>query len=411
MPIHSCRSCGEPLNHLFIDLGISPLANSYVSQDHLQRMEPFFPLKTYVCDSCYLVQTEDHETPEHIFSEYTYFSSYSDSWLQHAKQYVDMITDKCKLTSEHQVVEIASNDGYLLQYFQEHEVPVLGIEPAANVAAKAIEQGIPSITEFFGVQLANKLVEQGIRADLLLGNNVLAHVPDINDFVAGMKLLLQTGGTITMEFPHLLRLIQDRQFDTIYHEHYSYLSLHAVSNLFKRHGLELFDVEQLPTHGGSLRIYAKHDGDSDKSVSLRITELLQEEKDNGLLELATYADFRERVKQLKRNLVQELVALKEQGKRIVGYGAPAKGNTLLNYCGIDFDYLDYTVDRSPHKQEHFLPGTRIPIHAPERLLETKPDYVLILPWNLKEEIIGQTSFIREWGGKWIVPVPEVEVVE
>lgn len=410
MKVNHCRLCGAPLNHLFVDLGVSPLANSYVNAERMQQMEPMFPLRTHVCNECFLVQTEDYETPENIFSDYAYFSSFSESWLVHCKQYVDTMIERFSLNASHQIVEIASNDGYLLQYFLDKSIPVLGIEPAANVAEQAVAKGVSTIVDFFGVKLAQELRKNGNGADVLLGNNVLAHVPDINDFVAGMKILLQGDGVITMEFPHLMQLIQQNQFDTIYHEHYSYLSLSTVCKLFEKHKLEIFDVECLPTHGGSLRIYGKHKEDVTKPVSHRVHMLLKEEHQNGLLEVGTYSDFKEAAKHVKWQLTRFLVELKQQGKTIAGYGAPAKGNTLLNYCGIDSDYLDYTVDRSPHKQGKVLPGTRIAIHEPEYIRETRPDYLLILPWNLKDEIMTQTSFIREWGGKWIVPIPQVTVI-
>ncbi|MBO7747244.1 class I SAM-dependent methyltransferase [Paenibacillus sp. MWE-103] len=405
----ACRLCGEQLNQPFLDLGVSPLANSYVKSIH--HMEYVYPLRVVVCEHCYLVQTEDYETPDHIFTDYAYFSSFSDSWLEHCERYVGEMTARFGLTSSHQVMEIASNDGYLLQYFAERGIPVMGIEPAANVAAIAIEKGIPSVVDFFGTRLAESLSAQGKRADLLLGNNVLAHVPDLNDFVAGMKVALNPKGLITMEFPHLMQLIEHCQFDTIYHEHFSYLSLTAVRRLFDKHGLTIFDVEELPTHGGSLRIYASHADDPQYPVSGRVAALLAQETVYGLTDLATYRNFHRKVFRLKRALLQFLLERKSQGRQIVGYGAPAKGNTLINYCGINHEYLDYTVDRSTYKQGHYLPGSRIPIYDPEKLKETKPDYLFILPWNIKEEIMEQTAFIREWGGRWLLAVPELQVVE
>jgi len=412
MKIQSCRLCGHALSHTFIDLGLSPLANSYVNSERLYKMEPMYPLRTFVCDHCFLIQVEDFESPQHIFSDYAYFSSYSDSWLAHCKQYADRITARQGLDADKQVIEIASNDGYLLQFFKEKGIPVLGIEPAENVAEQAREKGIPTVVEFFGTVSAEAVRSEGMEADLLIGNNVLAHVPDLNDFVAGMKLLLAEAGIITMEFPHLLRLMQENQFDTIYHEHYSYFSFTTVNQLFARHGLIVFDVERLETHGGSLRIYAAHKNeDNYANITDAVEELLKYEAACGVTNLKRYADFKERVVKVKRQLLQFLLTLKEEGKHIVGYGAPAKGNTLLNYCGIDSDYLDYTVDRSPHKQGMHLPGSRIPIYGPEHLRATQPDYVLILPWNLKQEIIEQTEYIREWGGRWIIPIPEVMVVE
>ncbi|AIQ26370.1 class I SAM-dependent methyltransferase [Paenibacillus sp. FSL H7-0737] len=403
-----CRFCGTELNTLFLDLGISPLANSYVKS--VSQMEYMYPLRTYVCENCYLVQVEDFESPEHIFSEYAYFSSYSDTWLEHCRKYVEHMVDRFHYTSDTNVVEIASNDGYLLQYFKEKGISVLGIEPAANVAKSAIEKGIDTSVNFFGTVLARSLKGEGKMADLLLGNNVLAHVPDLNDFVEGMKILLKPHGTITMEFPHLLQLIEHNQFDTIYHEHYSYFSFTTVCRLFAKHNLSIYDVEQLETHGGSIRIYACHLENKDISASTAINELLEKELLFGMTNIEMYKGVHTKAVQLKRTVLSFLLVLKEQGNTIVGYGAPAKGNTLINYCGIDRDYLDYTVDRSPYKQGTFLPGSRIPIYSPDLLKQTKPDYVFILPWNLKEEIIEQTSFIREWGGKWIIPVPEVVVI-
>jgi 2-polyprenyl-3-methyl-5-hydroxy-6-metoxy-1,4-benzoquinol methylase len=373
-------------------------------------MEHMYPLRTFVCEHCFLVQVEDFESPEHIFSEYAYFSSYSDSWLEHCRNYVEQIVDRFHYTGDTNVVEIASNDGYLLQYFKEKGISVLGIEPAANVAKSAIEKGIDTSVNFFGTELAKSLLEEGKMADLLLGNNVLAHVPDLNDFVEGMKILLKPHGTITMEFPHLLQLIENNQFDTIYHEHYSYFSLTTVCKLFAQHNLSIYDVEQLSTHGGSIRIYASHSENEECKESTAVQELLQQEILFGVNNIEMYKGFHTRTVQLKRQIISFLIDLKNQGSSIVGYGAPAKGNTLINYCGIDRDYLDYTVDRSPYKQGTFLPGSRVPIYSPDQLKLTKPNFVFILPWNLKDEIMEQTSYIREWGGKWIIPVPEVMVI-
>jgi hypothetical protein len=404
-----CRYCNAPLTITFVDLGMSPLANSYLTESHLTKAEPFYPLHVYVCERCFLVQLEEFESPQHIFSDYAYFSSYSDSWLEHARRYVQMVITGFGLTVKSQVVELASNDGYLLQYFQQQGIPVLGIEPAANVAAVAEKKGIPTLVEFFGQTLARRLVREGLRADLIVGNNVLAHVPDLNDFVGGMKVLLGSRGVITMEFPHLLRLIQENQFDTIYHEHFSYFSFMTVRKVFASHGLALFDVEEIPTHGGSLRIFARHDEDSSKPISDRIAKLVTVEEAAKLNCVETYQTFDEQVKQTKRNILQFFVAAKDEGKTIVGYGAPAKGNTLLNYCGIRCDFIDYTVDRSPEKQKRFLPGTHIPIRHPDAVKQTKPDYLFILPWNLKEEIMTQMAHIREWGGRFVTPIPEVRV--
>ncbi len=406
-----CRFCNEPLNQSFADLGMSPMANSIIKPTNMHKIESFYPLHAYVCNSCYLVQLEEFESPDSIFSDYSYFSSYSESWLVHAKNYTDYMTERFSINKDWHVVEIASNDGYLLKNFVANGVPVTGVEPAENVAKVAKEAGIPSVVKFFGQNAANELVEQGKGADLLLGNNVLAHVPDLNDFVGGMKILLKPNGVITMEFPHLLRLFKQNQFDTIYHEHFSYFSFITVEKVFKHHGIILFDVDQLPTHGGSLRIFGKHENDSSKQITDRVANLRQEEIDFGFTDPKTYDLFAEQVRETKRKLLEFLIQAKREGKHIVGYGAAAKGNTLLNYCGIRCDFLDYTVDLSPHKQNHGLPGTHVPILSPEKILETKPDYVLILPWNLREEIMKQMSTIRQWGGKFVVPIPEVKVFE
>ena len=405
----SCRFCGTPLSATVVDLGMSPLCESYLSQDQLNQMEPFYPLHVYVCDQCFLVQLEQYVSAEHIFTEYAYFSSYAETWLQHAKKYTDDMTARFGLDADSQVVEVASNDGYLLQYFVEKGIPSLGVEPAANVARVAVEKGVPTRVEFFGVESARRLAREGYSADLLLGNNVLAQVPDLNDFVAGMKILLKPDGVITMEFPHLMCLVAENQFDTIYHEHFSYFSFFTTEKIFAAHGLVLFDVEELTTHGGSLRIYARHAHDESKPISARALELREREVAAGVAGLAYYAAFDEQVKATKRALLAELIRLKAEGKSIVGYGAPGKGNTLLNFCGIRTDFLDYTVDRNPYKQGMFLPGTHIPIGHPDRISETRPDYVLILPWNFKDEIMSQMAHIREWGGQFIVPIPEVKI--
>jgi len=411
----SCRHCGAALSRSFCDLGMSPLANSYISPAQLSLAESYYPLHAFVCSDCYLVQLQEFESPQHIFSDYLYFSSYSSSWLKHAERYVKEVSERFGLGASHQVIEIASNDGYLLQYFQARGVPVLGIEPAANVAQVAQEKGIPSLAEFFGTGLAKRLVAEGRRADLLIGNNVLAHVPDLNDFVQGLKALLSPTGLITLEFPHLLRLMQQNQFDTIYHEHFSYFSLLTVERVFKAHGLCVFDVEELSTHGGSLRIFATHlEGASHQQSaahqqSQSVDALRRQEGDAGLARLETYADFEQQVQRTKRNLLTFLIQAKEQAKSVVAYGAPAKGNTLLNYCGAGTDLIDYTVDLSPHKQGKLLPGTRIPIFAPSRIAETKPDYLLVLPWNLRMEITSQMAQVREWGGRFVFPIPRLEV--
>ncbi len=405
-----CRFCRKSLKHTFVDVGMSPLSNAFLRQEQLNSAEKFYPLHAYVCEDCLLVQLEQFESPDQIFSDYAYFSSYSDSWLRHAKAYTELMVERFGFNPSSQVIEIASNDGYLLQYFQQKGIPVLGIEPAANVARVAEDKGIPSLVKFFGVETAKALASEGKSADLLLGNNVLAHVPDLNDFVAGMKIVLKPQGILTMEFPHLLQLVEQNQFDTIYHEHFSYFSFLTVEKVFAAHGLTLFDVEELPTHGGSLRIYARHEDAEAIVVNERVIQLKAKEVQAGLDQIETYLGFSEQVKSTKRKLLSFLIEVKNQGKSIVGYGAPAKGNTLLNYCGIRTDLLDYTCDRSPHKQGSFLPGTHIPIYHPDRIRETKPDYLLILPWNLKDEIMQQMAHIREWGGQFVVPIPQVEVI-
>lgn len=409
--MHTCRFCGTELRESFCDLGMTPLSNSYIAPDALQRMERFYPLHAYVCGECFLVQLPEFESPQHIFSDYAYFSSYSDSWLAHARSYTEAMIDRFGFDASHHIVEIASNDGYLLQYFKEKGITVLGIEPAANVAEVAKQKGIPSRVEFFGVAAARRLEHEGLQANLLLGNNVLAHVPDINDFVAGMKIALKQDGVITMEFPHLLRLMQENQFDTIYHEHFSYLSFTTVEKIFAKHGLTLFDVEELSTHGGSLRIYAQHAENTNRPISGRVHEIKDRETASNLGSLDAYVAFAEQVRETKRALLEFCISAKRAGKRIACYGAPAKGNTLLNYCGIRGDFVDYTVDRSPHKQGRCLPGTHIPIYAPDKVHETRPDFLLILPWNLKHEIMGQMAYIREWGGKFVIPIPQVEILQ
>lgn len=404
-----CRSCGAALEHTFVDLGMSPLANSYIKPEQLNRMEPFYPLHVYVCSKCLLVQLEQFSTPHDIFSDYAYFSSFSDSWLAHAKAYVGMIAERLSLGKNSKVVEIASNDGYLLQNFVARGIPVLGVEPAANVAEAAKKKGINTKVAFFGEKTALDLTAEGWNADLIIGNNVLAHVPDLNDFVKGLKVLLKPTGLITMEFPHLLQLMEQKQFDTIYHEHFSYFSFLAVEQVFARHGMKVFDVEELPTHGGSLRIYACHTQDASKPIGARARELKSREEGAGFSRLNHYLSFNPQVEATKRKLLSFLISVRQEGKRVVGYGAPAKGNTLLNYCGVRTDLIDYTVDRSPHKQGRFLPGVHIPIYAPEKIRESRPDYLLILPWNLREEVMQQMAFIREWGGQFVVPIPEVKV--
>jgi hypothetical protein len=410
-PRDVCRFCGRRLEHVVTDLGMSPLCESYLRPDQLDAMEPFYPLVVYVCDRCYLVQLKEYVSGEEIFRDYAYFSSYSDSWLDHCQWYTRQMISELALDGDSFVIEVASNDGYLLQYFVQAGIPCLGIEPARNVAEVAVSKGVPTIAEFHGVALATELAAEGRLADLVLGKNVLAQVHDVNDFVAGLKLLLKPHGTVTIEFPHLMRLVEGNQFDTIYHEHYSYFSFITVEAVFAAHGLTLFDVEEVPTHGGSLRIYARHEQDSARPVTARAIELRERERTAGVASLEYYAAFDEQVKATKRNLLEFLIDSRRAGKRVAGYGAPGKGNTLLNYCGIRTDFIDYTVDRSPHKQGKFLPGTHIPIFPPERIDQARPDYVLILPWNLTAEIVRQMSGIREWGGRFVVPIPSVRVLD
>jgi SAM-dependent methyltransferase len=405
-----CRFCRAPLRQTLVDLGMSPLCESYIDAAELNRMEPFYPLRVYVCEHCFLAQLEEFVSPKAIFTEYAYFSSYADSWLRHAKGYADMAARRFGLGAGSFVVELASNDGYLLQYFVEKGVPVLGVEPARNVAQVAIDKGVPTLVEFFGAQLAEKLAAEGRRADLVIGNNVLAQVPGLNDFVGGIKILLKPGGVATLEFPHLARLMDGNQFDTIYHEHFSYFSFLAVEKVFAAHGLTIFDVEELPTHGGSLRIYARHAGEAEGPVEPRVGGIRERELAGGLARMETYAAFGAKVAETKRKILEFLIEAKRKGKKVCGYGAPGKGNTLLNYCGIRTDFLDFTVDRNPYKQGKFTPGTHIPIFPPERIGEEKPDYVLILPWNFKDEIIAQLGYIRSWGGRFVVPIPEVKVL-
>ncbi len=406
----ACRFCGATLRHTFVDLGMSPLCQKHLQAHELSAMEPFYPLHVWVCEDCFLVQLEEFVAPAEIFGDgaYAYFSSFSDSWLAHAKQYADAMSDRFGLGKDHFVVEVASNDGYLLQYFAERGVSVLGIEPASNCAAAAHEKGIETLVRFFGEETAAAVAESHRRADLIAGNNVLAHVPDINDFVRGLKVLLAETGVITLEFPHLMRLVEENQFDTIYHEHFSYLSFTTVEEIFAKHGLTLFDVEELATHGGSIRIFAQHTSAA-RPVSDRVASMRAREDAEGMRGLDYYDAFGERVVETKRRLLEFLIEARRAGKRVAGYGAPGKGNTLLNYCGIRADFVDYTVDRSPHKQGGFLPGTHIPILHPDEIARTRPDYLLILPWNLKDEIIEQMSFVREWGCQFVVPIPEVRV--
>jgi SAM-dependent methyltransferase len=406
----ACRSCGAPLRHTFCDLGMAPLSNAYLEAGQLNAMERFYPLRAWVCAECFLVQLEQFEAPAGIFSEYAYFSSYAESWLAHAERYVEAMIPRFGLGAASRVVEIASNDGYLLQYFKRRGVPVQGIEPAANVARAAEEKGIPTLVEFFGSHCATRLAADGPCADLIVANNVLAHVPALNDFVEGVRILLAPGGIATFEFPHLLRLMLGNQFDTIYHEHFSYFSLLAVEKVFAAHALAVFDVEELPTHGGSLRLFAGHENFPGRQRTAAVTAVLAAERAAGLDRLESYAAFQEQAREAKRGLLDFLIGAKRAGKRIAAYGAAAKGNTLLNYCGIRGDFIDFVVDRSPHKQGKYLPGTHIPIEHPERIRETRPDYLLILPWNLKDEVMEQNACIREWGGRFVVPIPRVAVL-
>jgi len=405
----TCRFCKAPLSESFADLGMSPLSNAFLRETQLDAEERFFPLHAYVCGECFLVQVEEFESPDRIFQDYAYFSSFSESWLQHVKDYTAKMTQRFGLGANSRVVELASNDGYLLQYFKENGIPVLGIEPAANVAEIARKKGIPTEVLFFGEETAGKLLARGCAATLLVGNNVLAHVPDLNGFVRGMKILLKPDGILTMEFPHLLRLIEQNQFDTIYHEHFSYFSFFVVERIFAYHGLTVFDVEELPTHGGSLRIYARHPERADLPVAGSVSRLRGREKAAGLQDLEVYRSFGERLKRAKREVLAFLARAKQEGKRVVGYGAAAKGNTLMNYCAIGSDFIECVVDRNPHKQDLYLPGSHIPIRAPDVIRELKPDYLLILPWNLRAEIMEQMSYIREWGGKFVTPIPHVEI--
>ena len=404
----TCRFCEAALTRIFVDLGSSPLANDYLTADQTRQAESFYPLRVFVCPKCFLVQLPVQATPDRIFADYAYFSSYTESWVRHAKLYADAVIERFRIDSRSRVIEIASNDGYLLQHFVARGIPVLGIEPAANVAAEAERKGIRTRVAFFDETLARSFAP-GERADLIVANNVLAHVPALNGFVEGIAAMLKPHGVATLEFPHLLRLVNGNQFDTIYHEHFSYFSFTTVRTIFLAHGLTVFDVDELPTHGGSLRIYACRADDDGRPVEPAVASLIDREEAEGVCDLEWYSSFAEGVKDTKRKLLDFLIDARRQGKSVVGYGAPAKGNTLLNYCGIRSDFLDYTVDRSPHKQGRFLPGTHIPIHSPDRIFETRPEYVLILPWNVKDEVMHQMADVRIWGGRFVVPIPEVRV--
>ncbi len=407
-----CRFCKTQLEHVFIDLINSPASNSFLTQEQLNEPETFYPLKVYTCHKCFLVQVDEYKKSDAIFdSNYVYFSSYSTSWLQHASNYADKMTERFDYNQNSQVIEIASNDGYLLQYFLQKGIKVMGIEPTANTAEVAIEKGIKTIIEFFGTELADRLRNSwDVKADLLLGNNVLAHVPDIVDFVAGMKIILADEGVVTMEFPHLMQLVDNNQFDTIYHEHFSYLSFYTVKQIFEAQGLQMFDVEELPTHGGSLRIYAKHAADNSKPVTPAVENMLQKETAKGLNTLAYYDNFQQKALAVKLGITEFLIAQKRAGKKVAAYGAAAKGNTLLNYCGIKNDLISFVVDANPHKQNKFLPASHIPVVNEAHLKEAQPDYVIILPWNLKDEITAQLAYINDWGGKFVVPVPSLQII-
>lgn len=407
----NCRFCNEKLEHVFIDLYNAPASNSFLEKEKLNEPEMYFPLKVYTCSKCFLVQVDEYKKSEDIFSnEYVYFSSFSKSWLLHAKKYTDLMTRRFELNEDSQVVEIASNDGYLLQYFKEKNIKVLGIEPTSNTAAVAIGKGIDTVVDFFGTRLAARLVNEKSKADLLLGNNVLAHVPDINDFVKGMKIMLAEKGVITMEFPHLYQLVKHTQFDTVYHEHFSYLSFFTVRQIFRNAGLELFDVEEIPTHGGSLRIYAKHSEDLSKEITGNVTGMLEKEHAAGMNTMAYYTEFPKKAFRVKVDLLKFLLEQKENNKKVAGYGAAAKGNTLLNFSGVKQDLVDYVVDANPVKQGKFLPGSHIPVVNEAFLKEDKPDFIIIFPWNLKDEITEQLSYVKEWGGRFVIAIPQLTIL-
>lgn len=406
-----CRFCKTELTNLFIDLVNSPASNSFLTLEELNEPETFYPLKVYTCHNCFLVQVDEYKKSDAIFNnEYVYFSSFSSSWLQHAKKYTEMMIERFGYSKQTFIIEIASNDGYLLQFFKEKNIPVLGIEPTENTAAVARKKGIESISEFFGTKLADELAAKNIKADLLLGNNVLAHVPDIVDFVEGMKIILKDEGVITMEFPHLMQLVDNNQFDTIYHEHFSYISFYTVKQIFESAGLEIFDVDEIPTHGGSIRIYAKHKEDNTKKISSNVSALLNKEKSKGMTELSYYSNFAEKAESVKLDLLEFLIKQKKENKKVAAYGAAAKGNTLLNYCGVKNDLIHYVVDANPHKQNKYLPASHIPVMNEAFLKNDKPDFILILPWNLKEEIIEQLSYAKEWEAKFVIPIPELQII-
>lgn len=405
----NCRHCNTELETIFCDLQTCPPSNAMVKFEELNKPEIYLPLKVFVCSNCWLIQTDEIKKADQIFNdEYTYFSSFSSSWLEHSKKYVDYVIDRFGFNENSKVIEIASNDGYLLQYFKEKNIPVLGVEPTSNTAKVAIDKGIDTITEFFDSDLATDKLQN--KADLILGNNVLAHVPDLNDFVKGVKIALKPKGINTFEFPHLCKLIELNQFDTIYHEHFSYLSLTTVKTIFEFHGLEIFDVQQLPTHGGSIRVFAKHEEDSSKKIEKNVFDMLEFEESVGVNTINYYKNFQSKVDEIRTSFLSFLIQAKNENKKVIGYGAAAKGNTLLNYCGIKAsDLIDYVVDASPFKQGKYLPGSRIPVYHPHKIKETKPDYIIIFPWNLKSEITSQLSFIREFGGKFVINIPELKI--
>ncbi|MGD0123939.1 MAG: class I SAM-dependent methyltransferase [Terriglobia bacterium] len=408
-PAKSCRFCGAELKLTFVDLGMSPLCETYPSTHDFERGEVYYPLHVQLCERCLLVQLGEYQSRENIFTEYPYFSSYSDSWLQHAQSYCDKMVAELGLTQQSFVIEVASNDGYLLQNFVRRQVPVLGIEPAANVAKVAVEKGVPTLVEFFGERAAKDLAAGGRTADLVAGNNVLAQVPDLNDFVEGLRVILKPEGVLTLEFPHLLRLIERNEFDTIYHEHFSYFSLLTTQRILEAHGLKVFHVEELSTHGGSLRVYACRAESLKHEIRPSVGDVIAEETRAGLASADGYTRFAQKVKETKLALVEFLIGAARLGKSVAGYGAPGKSATLLHYCGIGKDLIQFTVDRSPYKQGRFLPGSHIPIYHPDRIREAKPDYVIILPWNLKDEIMAQLEFVREWGARFVVPIPELQI--
>ena len=407
----NCRLCNNPLSNVFVDLGNSPPSNSFVTKEYLEQGEMYYPLKVYVCELCFLVQIDEYKKSVDIFNNfYPYFSSYSKTWLEHARSYVEYMIERFNYNQDTSVIEIASNDGYLLQYFKEQSIQVMGIEPASNTAELAIKNGINTVIDFFNETLANDLARDNKKADLLLGNNVLAHVPDVNGFVRGLKIILKADGILTMEFPHLMQLIEKCQFDTIYHEHYSYFSFHTVKTLFQNHDLEIFDVQELPTHGGSLRIFVKHAGQDKIEISKHVNQLLGKERKLGMLDLAYYKNFESKILKIKYDLTRFLMDKKTEGVKLIAYGAAAKGNTLLNYCGINKDLIEFAVDASSFKQGKYMPSSHIPIVSEERIRQTKPDYILILPWNIKDEIIDQLSYVKDWGCQFVIPIPKTEVL-